>query len=323
MDLSNHPYFDNPVLSYSGINKLLFSPVLFQKHYLEDEREEKLEPHLIEGKLVHLLILEEENLLKNFVVSPSKTPTDNVAKLLFHIHINLDDDASDNLADHKALILQTLIDRNLYQSYKEDSKRLEKVLTYESVEYFKYLRNSKGKDVVDQDTYDKCKNYAEILKSSPGVMDLLRIGESGFNLSSESEIMMTTKLEEYSFNIRGFIDNLVVDHNNKKIVINDIKTTGKTVKEFKDTVTYYNYDLQAGMYSYMAIASLPEYSSYEVEFNFIVIDKYQQVCIFSFNHDRVMELLDDAFKVFDAVEWHITNRNFSLPYELRTGRVYL
>ena len=323
MDLTNHPYFNNPYLSYSGLNKLLFSPVLFKKHYLEDDREEKLEPHLIEGKLVHLLLLEEENLLKNFVVSPSKTPTDNVAKLLFHIHINLDDEASDNLADHESLILQTLIDRNLYQSFKEDSKRLDKVLTHESLEYFKYLRNSKGKDVVDQDTFDKCKGYAEILKNAPGVSDLLRKSDNNFNYSSESEIFVDADMPDYPFNIRGFIDNLVIDHNNKRVVINDVKTTGKTIKEFPDTVKYYNYDLQAGMYSIMALQRAPEYQNYELEFNFIVIDKYQQVCIFSFDDSKVRGLMDAAYAELDKAKWHFDNRNFDLPYELKEGRVYL
>ena len=39
-------------LSYSSINKMLFSPKLFYSHYILNEREEKLESYLVEGKLV-------------------------------------------------------------------------------------------------------------------------------------------------------------------------------------------------------------------------------------------------------------------------------
>ena len=48
--------------SYSSLNKLLFSPSLFYKDYILKEREEKTDKHLIEGKLLHLLLLQPEKL---------------------------------------------------------------------------------------------------------------------------------------------------------------------------------------------------------------------------------------------------------------------
>ena len=47
-------FYSKPLyLSYSGLNKLLFSPKLYYKHYVLQQREEKLESYLIDGKVIH------------------------------------------------------------------------------------------------------------------------------------------------------------------------------------------------------------------------------------------------------------------------------
>ena len=43
--------------SYSSLNRLSFSPKLFYKDYILKIREIKTDKHLIEGKLLHLLLL--------------------------------------------------------------------------------------------------------------------------------------------------------------------------------------------------------------------------------------------------------------------------
>ena len=49
--------------SYSSLNKLLFSPRIFYKHYVLDQREDSTAQHLIEGSLLHCLLLEPQNFL--------------------------------------------------------------------------------------------------------------------------------------------------------------------------------------------------------------------------------------------------------------------
>ena len=46
--------------SYSSLNKLLFSPSLFYKDYILQDREIRTDKHLVEGKLIHCLLLEQE-----------------------------------------------------------------------------------------------------------------------------------------------------------------------------------------------------------------------------------------------------------------------
>ena len=68
--------------SYSSLNRLLFSPKLFYKDYILKEREIKTDKHLIEGKLLHLMLLQPEKLNDEFSIVPGKIPSDNVRKVL-------------------------------------------------------------------------------------------------------------------------------------------------------------------------------------------------------------------------------------------------
>ena len=56
--------------SYSSLNKLLFSPSLFYKEYILFDREVKTDKHLVEGKLVHCLLFEPENVEEKFSIVP-------------------------------------------------------------------------------------------------------------------------------------------------------------------------------------------------------------------------------------------------------------
>ena len=68
--------------SYSSLNKLLFSPSLFYKDYILKDREIRTDKHLIEGKLIHCLLFEPDNLTEKFSIVPGKTPSDNVRKVM-------------------------------------------------------------------------------------------------------------------------------------------------------------------------------------------------------------------------------------------------
>ena len=46
--------------SYSGLNKLLYSPGLFYNHYVLNQREDSTDPHLVGGRVLHCLLFEPE-----------------------------------------------------------------------------------------------------------------------------------------------------------------------------------------------------------------------------------------------------------------------
>ena len=108
--------------SYSSVNKLLFSPSLFYKDYILNDREVRTDKHLVEGKLIHCLLFEPENLTNKFNIVPGKSPSDNIRKVLKDMSFYTDAKTLATCDD--SIILDSLKNLNLFQSLKADESRI-------------------------------------------------------------------------------------------------------------------------------------------------------------------------------------------------------
>ena len=96
--------------SYSGINKLLFSPRMFYSHYVLNEREDSTDAHLIKGRVIHCLLLNPEDFNKEFNVVPNKLPSGNnrmIVDEIFKLHSEVSDDSL-SLQDYENSIIDLL-----------------------------------------------------------------------------------------------------------------------------------------------------------------------------------------------------------------------
>ena len=310
--------------SYSSLNRLKFSPSLFYKDYILKEREVRTDKHLIEGKLIHLLLLQPEEFDNNFALVPGKIPSDAVRRVLNEVKDTAD---KEDLEDLEPNIITALKHQNLYQSIKDDSKRLSKILTDDNKEYFKFLLNSNGKDIIDQDIYKKCNDSVELIKENKSVMEALASNETDFELDDTESFVekaLSCKLQNYDFGLKGIIDKYIIDHKNKTIRIIDFKTTGKSVTEFAETVEFYNYWLQAAIYSVLALKNAGDKGKdYKINFTFIVIDKYNQIYSFPVRPTTMDAWYSGLEQALDVAKYHIDNMNFDLPYEFLVNEVTL
>jgi len=308
--------------SYSSLNKLLFSPQLFYKDYILKEREEKTDKHLIEGKLLHLLLLQPEKLHEEFSIVPNKVPSDNVRKVLN----DLKKVAAGDLNGLGLEILQILKEHNLYQSFKEDEKRLSKIQTTENAEYFKFLLES-GKDVIDNDMLSKANERVDIIKANPTVMSLLEDNVTDFEMDpieSYNEKYLECNLKDHNFGLKGYIDRYVIDHESKEITIIDFKTTSKPLDKFAETVDYYNYWMQAVIYITLVIKSHEQdITDYKINFKFVVIDSYDQVYTFDVADETKSEWYTGFYEVLEQAKYHYDERDYTLPYQFAKGNVIL
>ena len=267
--------------SYSSLNKLLFSPTLFYKDYILFDRELQTDKHLVEGKLVHCLVFEPENLTSKFNIVPGKSPSDNIRKVLKDMSFYTD--AKTLAACDDETILESLKNLNLFQSLKADESRIAKVRTEDNEPYWKFLNNS-NVDVVDQDTLSKCTDKANVIKENKDVMSLFENKSTDFDLDPVeifAEQYLTCKLNDKPFGLHGYIDFYKIDSEKKEVTICDLKTTAKGIAKFADTVDYYNYWLQASIYIKLLIENLTEeQQDYNIIFKFAVIDNYNQVYVF-------------------------------------------
>ena len=313
--------------SYSSLNKLLFSPSLFYKDYILNDREVRTDKHLIEGKLIHCLVFEPENLTNKFNIVPGQAPSDNVRKVLKDMSFHTDAESLISCDDH--IILDSLKRLNLFQSLKADESRIAKVRTEDNEPYWKFLSNS-NVDVVDQDTLLRCEDQAENIKSNSEVMSIFGEVETDFELDpieTYAEKYLTSGLSKMSFGLHGYIDYYKVNHKDKLVTICDLKTTGKSISDFKETVDYYNYWLQAAIYCKLVYENLSkqvdDIDSYKILFKFVVVDKYNQVYPFDVSEETLNNWALSLLNVIKAAEYHYTERNYSLPYEFLVEKVKL
>jgi hypothetical protein len=280
-----------------------------------------MEQHLVDGSLLHCLLLEEDKFDEKFVVSPGKLPGDSAKKVLDKVFTRalIDGYLELSLEDLKDDILQILQEVNLHQSLKTDAQRVEKMVTDENISYYDFLRTKGDKLVIDNETLERVKLSVDEVKQNQKAWSLLGIG----NPDSKSEVPLLADLDDHTFGLKGIVDNIRVAHDEKVIYITDLKTTGKLLQDFPETVEYYKYWLQAAVYVRLVRKSMPELSNYSIKFHFIVVDKLNQSYAFEVSSVTLREWLDRLDEVLKVVDYHYTSRNYDLPYEYKQGNIIL
>lgn len=318
-------FFSKPfLLSYSGLNKLLFSPALFYSHYVLGQRDDTEDKNMVEGKLIHCLLLKPESFDDEFVLSSVNVPSDNPKKLLQTLFAHYKElkstgDAREDLHEFSNAIIDILVDMNLYQSLKTDAQRLDKIITEDHVAYWDYMKKAEGRTVIDHDTHAFATAVVDKIKSKPVVMDVMGFfGDSMNGVTKQNEIELAKFDEELLFGLRGFVDNVVFDNMNKEIRVNDLKKTSKDIGSFTDSIEYFRYWMQAAIY-YMLVEhvylSQPAYADYKISFRFVVVDPYMQIAPIRVSDETMQEWLVKTKEKIAQANYHFENKSFELPYE--------
>jgi len=327
-------YSERFLFSYSGLNKLLYSPSMFYKHYVLRRRVEKLDKHLIEGKLTHCLLLDEEKFSEQFVLSQTKLPSENPKKVVDRIYIEyrklLEQEigtAEEVLSGFGEKILEVLEEINLYQSLGTDAQRIEKIVTDENSAYFDYLKIRDTKNIVDMEMMQRAMDAKEAIRMNPKACELLGLGCGEPPSGVWNELYLEADLPGRSFGIKGILDNLRAGASTKTLYINDVKRTSKTIAEFPESLEYYRYWMQAVIYSKLVAFNVEKFTGGEKDwtmvFHFIVIDISNQVYCFGVTNESMREWNLKTSDVLDDASYHYVKRDFTLPRKFAEGIVVL
>jgi hypothetical protein len=317
--------------SYSSLNKLIWNPAVFYQMYVLGNKEERTDAHLVQGKIVHALLLEEDKFKDQFIISPGKLPGDNVKIIVdrvynHHVEVSKDGDTRTLLEEFGGAILDVMKDINYFQNLKTDQQRIDKVITTEATNYWDFLKIKGSKMLIDQETYDYCKNAVDLIKTNKSICELIGCNLNDFsNVDVQNELPLDIELANQPFGLKGIIDNLVIDHDKKTIFVNDIKTTSKDLKDFPETIEFYSYWMQAAIYVTMAATVYKELieKGYNVKFHFVVIDRAFQTYAFPVSSSTLSNWANRLFEVIDKANWHYSNKSYELPYDFATGSVVL
>jgi len=332
IEIMENDFYAKPFkFSYSSLNKLMWNPQAFYQLYVLGNREEKTESYLVNGKIIHCLLLEPEKFDEQFIVSPDALPTGNTRTVIdrlyaHHVELANNGDERTNLVEFTNAILDILKDMDLHQSLKTDVQRLDKILVPEGVSYWNFLRSKGNKTLIDQASYDFCKTGVDLIKLNSQVCNLIGCNLNEFsNKEVFNEIPVDIEINDKPFGLKGIIDNIVVDHDDKIIYINDIKTTSKELKDFPESIEFYNYWMQAAIYSTIIAIKFIHLidEGYQLKFHFVVIDKSYQVYAFPVSDNTLNSWFDRLTNTLEKANWHYINKSYDLPYEFATGKVTL
>jgi len=332
IEILENDFYAKPFkFSYSSLNKLMWNPQAFYQMYVLGNREEKTESYLVNGKIIHCLLLEPEKFNEQFMVSPDNLPTGNtrvVIDRVFAHHQELEKNGDDRakLFQFDDAIIDILKDMNLHQSLKTDQQRLDKIITAESENYFQFIRTKGSKTLIDQESYEFCKTGVELIKLNKHVCDLIGCDINEFsNKEVFNELPVEVNMNDKPFGLKGIIDNVVIDHDKKIININDIKTTSKELKDFPESIEFYNYWMQSAIYSTIIAIKFINLidRGYQFQFHFVVIDRNYQVYPFLVTENTLNQWFDRLNETLEKANWHYANKNYDLPYDFALHKITL
>ena len=322
------------MLSPSALKLMLESPKTYFKHYVLNEKEVKTGKHFDEGSLVHCMVLEPEELENKFVNMGISVPTDSTRLCIEHL-LSLGRDASE-LQEYAEEIIAYLKDINLHQSLVDDKKankdglmltgdekRLEKIITENSIEYFRIMVEGREKTIVDAASWDKCYAKASAILSNEKANYLLKpVNEDD---EVRYEIELSHRPDELQYGVKGILDAIKVDRKNKIVYISDVKTHGGKLKDFATSAEKYDYWLQPIIYKILAESLLRGRAfDYFIVFHYIVVDQNDDVYCFPVENASMEKYFNDLFHMINKkVTYHITSKDFTLPYEFANNLISL
>ena len=321
---------ENLMLSPSALKLMLESPKTYFKHYVLGEKDVKTGKHFDEGSLVHCMVLEPEQLKEKFVNMGISVPTDSTRLCIEHL-LSLGRDASE-LEEYHEEIIAYLKEVNLHQSLVDDKKtpfktgdekRLEKIITENSTEYFRIMVEGRDKTIVDVASWDKCYAKAEAILNNKKANFLLKpVNE---NDEVRYEIELSHRPDELQYGVKGIMDVIKVDRENKIVYISDVKTHGGKLKDFATAAEKYEYWLQPIIYKILAESLLRGRAfDYFIVFHFIVVDQNNDVYCFPVENSSMEKYLTELVHMINKkISYHITNKDFTLPYEFANNLISL
>ena len=321
---------ENLMLSPSALKLMLESPKTYFKHYVLGEKDMKSGKHFDEGSLVHCMVLEPEELGNKFVNMGISVPTDSTRLCIEHL-LSLGRDASE-LQEYGEEIIAYLKEVNLHQSLVDDKKapfktgdekRIEKIITENSIEYFRIMVEGREKTIVDVASWDKCYAKAEAILACEKANFLLKpVNE---NDEVRYEIELSHRPDELQYGVKGIMDVIKVDRQSKTIYISDVKTHGGKLKDFITSAEKYEYWLQPIIYKILAESLLRGRAfDYKIIFHFIVVDQNNDVYCFPVEDSSMEKYFNELFHMVNKkINYHITSKDFTLPYEFANNLISL
>lgn len=217
-------------------------------------KHQKYSDSLVFGSAVHELVLQPESFILAEGVDRPTAKLGAMADELFENYLN-------DLTDDKYIIAAS--NKIDYYKGKMDKIKIQNVLD-KCEEYWKskekwYKNYSGDKEPIflDPKSREKLKLCLASVSSNQEIQGLLHpkgVLEDPVSMN-EAALFVQVKAEyngkETILKLKGKLDNFTIDTETGEVTLNDLKTTGHRLIDFKDSFKKYHYNRQMAMYSWM------------------------------------------------------------------------
>lgn len=217
-------------------------------------KHQKYSDSLVFGSAVHELVLQPESFILAENVDRPTAKLGAMADELFENYLN-------DLTDDKYIIAAS--NKIDYYKGKMDKIKIQNVLDkceeyWESKEkWHKNYSGDKEPIFLDSKSREKLKLCLTSVNSNQEIQDLLHpkgVLEDPISMN-EAALFVQVKAEyngkETILKLKGKLDNFTIDTETGEVTLNDLKTTGHKLIDFKDSFKKYHYNRQMAMYSWM------------------------------------------------------------------------
>ncbi len=137
-------------------------------------------------------------------------------------------------------------------------------------------------EYADEKTLSIVNGCVNALHNNPYVMDLLHPRDLMGNYSiseCEQAILLDVKVcfdnnEEFIIKLKSKLDNYTIDTTSNTITVNDVKTTIKDTRQFRDVIQMYSYNREIALYSFLLTLCAKKFYKMDnptVKGNFLVV----------------------------------------------------
>lgn len=246
-----------------------------------------------------------------YVIYDDNKPTATLGTLCDIIIDNYDE------IPNKDTVLKIVKHNGFWSKMKDDTK----VDQFDKDEFWKYLKikfETKDKIVVTQKENDDGKECVHLLLNHKHTYHL-------FNNTFENHYQYKFNYKYKGFELRGIIDKMSIDHENKIVYLEDIKTSSSKASEFSKSFIKYCYYFQEAVY-YKAFDSICEelgLKNYTLApFKFIVIGRTEKVPHIFEISDKWHNAAINGFKTKSGFKYRGLDENLDLIYYHWKNKLY-
>jgi len=282
------------------------SPIQY-KLFIDGYRKNETNYSMETGKLIHAFF-EDESIASSFdLIKPSES----IKKWVDDYYRIVVNNGGFLLKEEEdSAILEVKERLSLFSNLKKEQTILDK-FRVEGKNYLEYLQKSEeNKDKIILST----REYNDLINAVAGIKD----NEEAYSLLREGNKELKINFNRFGVDIKCIIDNLIVDDEERKIYITDIKTTSSGVYEIFNYFGSRNYDRQMSLYQLAVIDLIlkDELPDYEIEVYIVNVSLMNgKSCVLKVSEETLSNGMDKHDPLLLEIAKHKELGNFDCTIE--------